>query len=957
MEYEIAAKTLFTVHSYEADLFRIPKNLKFVVEEKEEEFAIDQLADSQRSLSDDNDRSLTPAPEIKASFCMQITMNSVHDMAESQSGFVFGGGQDVCDVLLDKDQGRGVSRKQFAIIQDWDLGILTLKNLSRRGTHIKSQLLGHIRLLEVLKLQENETVTVKLGVFDIEIRIPNHSGHRDIFLKNWSEHRARLSSKLPVLQKLAIKSSTKTGRTLETDYVLDATIGRGAQATVYSAKDRKSGDDCAVKQFHTFGRYNEREVKIISKLKHPHVIRFISANEYQGKQVVAMELGGRDLQYTMQNEPLDNVELQTGLKQLFDAVAYIHGKNVTHRDIKPANVIVHSRTPMCLKFTDFGLANKSDHLKSFVGTPRYVAPELKDDGSLYTDKVDIWSMGIMALDCFYGLPDPPKNCGLKDPRWYKCVQNYLASLYPQDVIWSFVNSLLQLDPKCRPSAKQAMEHRFFSESLEPTLLSGDIESDLSTIPFDPPLQEDDTRVTGIKRARKSPITTNSPPRTVIHSPDYYVSSDEGSTIIQTEAGPSTRAVPSPSHHESASHDLTTIIRVDEHPVEEVSRPTHYKNESREAPGTSLATYHSARSIRYPHSTSASHVPHDESLISTASWPNSHRSEESGEIGQEKLPAVTKQDEDSRLLSYDHAAQLGSDSVVTEPASFENRPLSMSHWSLPAFPGSNNDRIGLGPIRMPQSVDNATVIASRMNKSRSYDSVTGSIVSTTSGPPGTPTSYRRSGSNSSVATNDHQKFCSESRENHGALDDIPEDSVWGPYDPALVQTAPTPRGYESMEEDIVDIDGSREWPPTPGRVEDPEPEAISIQRMPTPGTSGMNYAIIGGKRVNVRMSDSHVNANEICFAAGLDAKRSRKYLLLMKKFAAPPLEDGDIWVPLQKGIELCRMLRNSEIEEQLSQISQISQPPQQQVIPSIEADNEPIDLGATRKRKRRSRIHN
>ncbi|KAI0548505.1 kinase-like domain-containing protein [Xylaria curta] len=876
MEYEIAAKTLFTVSSYENEIFVYPNNNRFLVEDEEQKCAADYSPNVQPSSSkedDTEDGSKTPARQMKPRSLMRVTMDPIHDPADSQKGFVFGSDEHKCDVLLDKSQARGVSRKQFAILLDWDTRTLTLENMSSQGTDIESRTFGDFHLEETLKLHENEIVNFRLGQFDIEIRIPGHSSHRDIFFKNWAEYRARLLSKLPVLQKLALKSNTKTGATISDDYILGPRLGRGTQASVYSAKERKSGDECAIKRFHDVGRYNAREVAIASQLKHPHIIQTYSAHTYDNTPVVAMELGGPDLLQVMRDEPLSHTELQTGLKQLFGALAYLHNRNLTHRDIKPANIIVTSCSPICLKFTDFGLAKTSDDLKSFVGTPHYIAPECKLDGSFYTDKVDIWSMGIMALEFFYGPSErPPRGGPLKDPRWIVCVQKHLASQRPQNVTWSFISSLLQIDPERRPSAKQCLEHRFFNDLCDPIALSQDIIGEESTIPFDPPLQDDDTVVTGVKNPRKIVKTTNSPPRTVIHNPESHVSL---STIILNEARHSTRAVPSPSHHESASHELSTIIRV------------------------------------------------DESLPSTLACDSSHRLEESSHGSEES----------GRHLQHEN-------------------PLSMSHWSSPAFPGSNNDRIGI--IRTPHNVEDPAVIVSKVNKSRNYDSVTGSIVSTTSGPPATPTSYRRVDSNSSVATKDSQKFHSESRENHGALDDIPEDSVWYPWDPASVEIAPTPGKYESTPEDLVDVDGSREWPPTPGRVPDPEPEAISIQRVPTPGTSGMNFAIIGHQRVNVRMSDYTINATKICAAAGLDPKRSRKYLLPLKKVAAPPLQDQDLWVPFGKGIELCRTLRlDDNLEQQLSQFASL---PQQDIIPSIEVDDEPIELESTRKRKRRG-VHN
>ncbi|KAI0862851.1 hypothetical protein F4860DRAFT_522809 [Xylaria cubensis] len=1018
MEYAITAKTLFTVHSYEDDLFGHTENHRFLVEDQGQNHAADHVPNGQRSSSfddDDNDDdaengSLTPARQMKTRFLMRITTDPTHDPKDPQKGFLFGCSERECDILLDENQARGVSRKQFAILLNWDYGNLTLKNLSNQSTCLESQPFGYFELKETFELHESAVVNVQLGAFDVQIRIPNHSSHRDIFLKNWSEYRARLSSKLPALQTLAIKSKNTKAGTLTTDYILEARLGRGSQATVYQAKHRVSGERCAVKEFHK-GRYSAKEAKIASELKHPNIIKFYGSTMYAENPVVMMELGkGRDLEKVMEELPFNNEELQTGFRQLFDAIAYLHDKKITHRDIKPSNILVHRRSPLCLKFIDFGVATQSEDLKTYVGTPLFTAPELLPDNSHYTNKVDIWSLGMMALDFFYGLPDFPEDGIRNNPRWKVDVREHLASQYSQTVTWSFINGLLQLNPKRRPAAKRSLKHQFFSDPCEPIVLPRrprTIISEGSTIAFDPPLRDDDTVVQGFENGRGFSATTNSPLCTVLYSPEVHVSSGELSTICP-EAGHSTGAVPSPSYHVSASHELSTVFRVDENPLDEVSYSTHYEKESREVSGPSVATGHSTRNIQSPRPTNISHVQRDASLADTLSWDSSeslpgtfvlgssHSSEESvrllhhenplrnplhvgsfvAKFGQDKLTTVTEkedeQEEDSRLPSYDHAAQLGSNRAVTESASLENRNLSMGQWSFPAFPGSNDG--GNGIARTPQNFDNPASIVRKVSTPRDYDIVTGSIVSTTSGPPATPTPSKQFDTKSSVATTDGQKFHSESYENHWPLDDIPEDSPWGMYAAPTVEFAPTPGRYEDSDnEDIQTLpldfspyDISGEHPPTPGRVEDPEPTDISPQFAPTPrgsftdsmiyGPNGpTRFAMIGHQQVSMRLVDRTLNATEICAAAGLDPRRSRKYLLPLKKHAAPRKDGEDWWVPFDKGLGLCETLRLQHNLEQ--EISQFLQHYQQDVMPSIE-DDEPFESASTgKKRKRGRKIHN
>jgi len=70
-------------------------------------------------------------------------------------------------------------------------------------------------------------------------------------------------------------------------------------------------------------------------------------------------------------------------------------KNIIHRDIKPSNYVGKNSV---YKLTDFGLsklyANELEKSMTYVGTPRYMSPEIFL-GEPYTYKTDIWSLGII----------------------------------------------------------------------------------------------------------------------------------------------------------------------------------------------------------------------------------------------------------------------------------------------------------------------------------------------------------------------------------------------------------------------------------------------------------------------------------------------------------------------------------------------------------------------------------
>jgi mitogen-activated protein kinase kinase 1 len=90
--------------------------------------------------------------------------------------------------------------------------------------------------------------------------------------------------------------------------------------------------------------------------------------------------------------------------QILNGLDYLHKKvKVSHRDIKPSNILL-SRDG-CIKIADFGVSgniiDSVDPIKSWVGTLSYMCPD-RIIGNLYFSDTDIWSLGIMLMECALG---------------------------------------------------------------------------------------------------------------------------------------------------------------------------------------------------------------------------------------------------------------------------------------------------------------------------------------------------------------------------------------------------------------------------------------------------------------------------------------------------------------------------------------------------------------------------
>jgi len=91
------------------------------------------------------------------------------------------------------------------------------------------------------------------------------------------------------------------------------------------------------------------------------------------------------------------------------AIFYCHNNNIVHRDIKPENILlfreIKNSDDIDLKLIDFGAGLKdikTDQMKSVIGTPYYVAPEVLM--GKYDAKCDIWSAGVILYILMCGYP-------------------------------------------------------------------------------------------------------------------------------------------------------------------------------------------------------------------------------------------------------------------------------------------------------------------------------------------------------------------------------------------------------------------------------------------------------------------------------------------------------------------------------------------------------------------------
>nr|CAX69704.1 serine/threonine-protein kinase Chk2 [Schistosoma japonicum] len=162
----------------------------------------------------------------------------------------------------------------------------------------------------------------------------------------------------------------------------------------------------------TFTASVAAEVDILTRLNHPCIIQIYDVIHTTEAMYMVLELveGGELFNRIVDLGQLSESDSKFFFLQMAMAVKYLHDHGITHRDLKPENILLTSKENRCLiKVTDFGVSKLVDEgtmLRTFCGTPDYLAPEvLKTAGcGTYTCVIDVWSLGVILYICLVGYP-------------------------------------------------------------------------------------------------------------------------------------------------------------------------------------------------------------------------------------------------------------------------------------------------------------------------------------------------------------------------------------------------------------------------------------------------------------------------------------------------------------------------------------------------------------------------
>lgn len=283
-------------------------------------------------------------------------------------------------------------------------------------------------------------------------------------------------------------------------------MGEGTYATVYKGRNRATGALVALKEISLDSEEGTpstaiREISLMKELDHENIVTLYDVIHTENKLTLVFEYMDKDLKKYMevhgQQSALDLKVVKSFMFQLLKGIMFCHDNRVLHRDLKPQNLLINNKGE--LKLGDFGLARAFgipfNTFSNEVVTLWYRAPDVLLGSRAYTTSIDIWSAGCIFAEMCTGKPLFPGTAnedqlikifrlmGTPNERTWPGISQYTnyknnwQIFVPQDLRLivpnldsmglNLLQSLLQMRPESRITARQALQHPWFHEITMP----------------------------------------------------------------------------------------------------------------------------------------------------------------------------------------------------------------------------------------------------------------------------------------------------------------------------------------------------------------------------------------------------------------------------------------------------------------------------------------------------------
>lgn len=256
------------------------------------------------------------------------------------------------------------------------------------------------------------------------------------------------------------------------EYDLGDVIGKGGYSEVRKCVHKKSKKRYALKIIEKDKLKEkdleniESEIRILSRIEHPNIIKLIDHDSDDKRVYLVTELceGGELFDRIVQREYYSESDAQKVLLSIAGALKHCHDNHIVHRDLKPENILMLTEDEDSpLKIADFGFATEisaGEDLDTTLGTPNYIAPEMLNRLP-YNSAVDMWAFGVIIYVMLCGYPpfyaesnpemfDRIRQCNYRfDSPYWDSISSEAKDL---------ISKLLLLDPTKRLTIEQVLAH-------------------------------------------------------------------------------------------------------------------------------------------------------------------------------------------------------------------------------------------------------------------------------------------------------------------------------------------------------------------------------------------------------------------------------------------------------------------------------------------------------------------
>ena len=281
---------------------------------------------------------------------------------------------------------------------------------------------------------------------------------------------------------------------------LEQPLGKGSFGQVYLSRLKNDNNIYATKVYNretiensSAMKYLTNEISILNELRHPNIVNFVEVKKTKKHYYIVMEFcNGGELEKALQKyqikygKPFSEEIVQHLMRQIIDAFRFIHSKNVMHRDIKLENILLHFNNPQdkenlnmmnaIVKIIDFGFAckiAKNGLTTTTIGNPMNMDPLMlkkltSTNGKIrqlgYDKKADIWSLGTICYQmligkCAFDADDMDELVSKIEEGKYNVPTNLSTEVV------SFLNAMLQYEPKQRLTCEELYNHQFLRNNV------------------------------------------------------------------------------------------------------------------------------------------------------------------------------------------------------------------------------------------------------------------------------------------------------------------------------------------------------------------------------------------------------------------------------------------------------------------------------------------------------------